>query len=133
MTTGNEPQIGPRPVGPVAKISPARKGWETDRQDCGALEARHYQHSGCRASGARTMLRNRCPSLPGWADFGYRPYGPESDLRFIAGSHSLSGLGLLLAVPVRQTQGKLYARVLMRSVLMKPHALRVLFTLVLFG
>jgi hypothetical protein len=33
-------------------------------QGCGALEARHYLHSGCRASGARTMLRNR-PSPPG--------------------------------------------------------------------
>ena len=42
----------------------------------------------------------------GWADFGYRPYGPGSDLQFIAGSHALSGLGLLLTVPVRQTQGQ---------------------------
>ena len=53
-----------RPGGPGAKISPAREGWESDRQDCGALEARHYQHSGCRTSGARMMLWNRCPSPP---------------------------------------------------------------------
>jgi hypothetical protein len=52
------------PEGRPPNISPARKGWETDRQDCGALEARHYLHSGCRTSGARTMLRNR-PSPPG--------------------------------------------------------------------
>jgi hypothetical protein len=45
VITGNEPQIGPRPVGPVAKLSPARKGWGTDGEDCGALEARHYLHS----------------------------------------------------------------------------------------
>jgi hypothetical protein len=54
------------------------------------------------------ILAIRLPALPGWADFGYRPSGPGSDLRFIAGSHSLSGLGLLLAVPVRQTQGRLF-------------------------
>jgi hypothetical protein len=59
---GNEPQIGPRPGGPTAKPSPARQGWETDRQDCGALEARHYLHSGCRASGVRTISRTRYPS-----------------------------------------------------------------------
>jgi hypothetical protein len=48
--------------------APCRKSGEglgDGRQNCGALEARHYLHSGCRASGARTMLRNRCPSPPG--------------------------------------------------------------------
>ena len=49
------------------------------RQVCGALEARHYQHSGCRTSGARTMLGiDSQPSRAG-LKFGYRPYGPRSD------------------------------------------------------
>ena len=33
VITGNEPQIGPRPGGPVAKFSPARKGWEIPQDD----------------------------------------------------------------------------------------------------
>src|ERR1700733_1521307 len=28
--------------------------------------------------------------VPGWAEFGYRPYGPGSGLRFIAGCHAAS-------------------------------------------
>ena len=36
------------------------------------------------------------PALPGWADFGYRPYGPGSDLRFIAGYHTPSKTQILL-------------------------------------
>ena len=35
-----------------------------------------------------TILAIRLPALPGWADFGYRPYGPGSDLRFIAAYHT---------------------------------------------
>src|SRR5580692_9233471 len=82
------------PEGRPLNFSPARKGWETDRQDCGALEARHYQHSGCRTSGARTMLRNRCPSPaglgwglavgpPGLDDFrGTRWEAPKGYLRY---------------------------------------------------
>jgi hypothetical protein len=37
----NRPRIGPRPVGPVAKISPAREGWDIDRNIVRAPEARH--------------------------------------------------------------------------------------------
>src|SRR5580658_745902 len=76
------------PEGRPLNFSPAREGWETDRQDCGALEARHYRHSGCRASGARTMLRNRSQPFRAGLKFGYRPYGPRSDSRFIAGYHT---------------------------------------------
>jgi hypothetical protein len=34
------------------------------------------------------ILAIRLPALPGWADFGYRPSGPGSDLRFIAAYHT---------------------------------------------
>jgi hypothetical protein len=35
------PSNGQGPEGRPLNFSPARKGWETERQDCGALEARH--------------------------------------------------------------------------------------------
>ena len=34
----------------------------------GALEARHYLHSGCRTSGARRCCGIDVPALPGWAE-----------------------------------------------------------------
>jgi hypothetical protein len=90
-------------------FSPARKGWETDRQDCGALEARHYQHSGCRASGARTMLRNRCPSPPGLGlSLATGPPGLGPIRGLFSSSHTDSEVRFSKLVPARNYCEKPY-------------------------
>jgi hypothetical protein len=69
----------PRRAG--TKLSPARKGWETDTQDCGAPEARHSIPPPVPRLRRSESLVIDVPALPGWAKFGPRPYGPVLVLR----------------------------------------------------
>jgi hypothetical protein len=58
----------PGPEGREPDVSPARKGWETDRQDCGAPEARHYIHPLVPRPWRSNDIGIDVPALPGWAD-----------------------------------------------------------------
>ena len=79
----NKSQIETRPVGPEPNVSPARKGWETDDQDCGAPEARHNIHLPVPRLRRSDDVENDVPALPGWADVWFRPYGPGFDLKSV--------------------------------------------------
>jgi hypothetical protein len=56
------------PEGRPLNFSPARKGWEKDRQDWRALEARHYQHFGVPRLWRSDHFRIDPQPLPGWAE-----------------------------------------------------------------
>jgi hypothetical protein len=81
-----------RPV--CTKLQPSPGGLGKDRQDCGALEARHYLHSFWVPHLRRSDDVAESMSQPSRAGlkFGYRPYGPGSDLRYIAGYHTGSNV-----------------------------------------
>jgi hypothetical protein len=55
-----------------------------------APEARHPECWLCRASSAPQSWRSVSQPFRAGLMFGYRPYGPGSDLRFIAGYHTPS-------------------------------------------
>src|ERR1700722_14126792 len=84
VITGNEPQIGTRPGGPVAKLQPSPEG-------LGEGSARFLSAGGAAlpTSGVPRLRRSDdvAESMPqpsrAGLKFGYRPYGPRSDARSI--------------------------------------------------
>jgi len=84
VRTGNEPQIGPRPVGPVAKLQPSPEGlgdgsprlWSAGGAALPTFGVPRLRRSN---DVAESMSQ---PSRAG-LKFGYRPYGPGSDSRSI--------------------------------------------------
>src|ERR1700690_1311029 len=78
----NRPQIGPRPVGPVAKLQPSPEGlgdgsprlWSAGGAALPTFGVPRLRRSD---DGAESMSQ---PSRAG-LNFGYRPYGPRSDSR----------------------------------------------------
>src|SRR6202050_1842883 len=84
VITGNEPQIGSRPVGPVAKHQPSPEGlvdgsprlWSAGGATLPTFGVPRLRRSD---DVAESMSQ---PSRAGLM-FGYRPYGPGSDSRSI--------------------------------------------------
>src|ERR1700729_2278975 len=84
VITGNEPQIGPRPVGPVAKLQPSPGGLGDGSprlRSAGGAAPRMLVVPHLRRSDdvAESMSH---PFRAGLM-FGYRPYGPRSDSKSI--------------------------------------------------
>src|SRR6202050_5738998 len=99
VITGNEAQIGPRPVGPVAKLQPSPKGlgdgsprlWSAGGAALPTFGVPHLRRSDDVAESISQ------PSRAG-LKFGYRPYGPRSDSRSIFEfPHRLVSPGLAFA------------------------------------
>ena len=97
----NRPRIGPRPIGPVAKLQPSPEGlgdgsprlWSAGGAALPTFGVPRLRRSD---DVAEPMSQ---PSRAG-LKFGYRPYGPGSDSRSIFEfPHRLSRPGLLSAVP----------------------------------
>ena len=85
----NRPRIGPRPVGPVAKLQPSPEGLGDGSPRLWSAGGAALPTFGVpRLRRSDDVAESMSQPFRAGLKFGYRPYGPGFDLRFIAGYHT---------------------------------------------